>query len=249
MKILLCAIAVAGSSLAMADGAAKPKSCCAAPCRVVGGCCRKWWNPVQSTEDAPWKVIPYDIQMLSDDSLVKQRYVKCFDLIGKSTKSWIRKDYAARRVFFDGNLWEGERKKLEDALNRNTRLSREPAVTKEEVLKMAEEMVIYGRGLTVGNSCGIGIREVADLYRFDNVSRFLKDASEYSRYRRKGFAKPYPSDDPEFRDFEKLVKLLNPVEWGEFRAKLAEMNKTYEDNQASEAAARRADKAKRKRLF
>lgn len=248
MKILLCVIAATGLFLARADCAAKSKSCCTAPRRIIGGCCRKWWNPIQSTEDAPWKVVPYDIQMLSDDSLVKQRYVKCFDLIGKSTKSWIRKDYAARRVFFEGSLWEGERKKLEDALNRNTRLSREPAVTKEEVLKMAEEMVIYGRGLTVGNSCGIGIREVADLYRFDNVSRFLKDATEYSRYRRKGFAKGYPSDDPEFRDFETLVKLMNPVEWDEFRAKLAEMNKTYEDNQAREAAARRA-KAKRKRSF
>lgn len=248
MRILLCVIAAVGSFFARADCAAKSKSCCTAPRRIIGGCCQKWWNPIQSTEDAPWKVVPYDIQMLSDDSLVKQRYVKCFDLIGKSTKSWIRKDYAARRVFLEGNLWEGERKKLEDALNRNTRLSREPAVTKEEVLKMAEEMVIYGRGLTVGNSCGIGIREVADLYRFDNVSRFLKDATEYSRYRRKGFAKGYPSDDPEFRDFETLVKLMNPVEWGEFRAKLAEMNKAYEDNQAREAAARRA-KAKRKRSF
>ena len=100
MRILLCAIAATGSLLAMADCAAK--SCRAASCRVIGGCCRKWWNPIQSTEDAPWKVVPYDIQMLSDDSLVKQRYVKCFDLIGKSTKSWIRKDYAARRVFFGG---------------------------------------------------------------------------------------------------------------------------------------------------
>lgn len=195
-----------------------------------GGCC-KVWSPVSSTEDAPWKKVPFDIQMLPDDSLVKQRYVKCFDLIGKSTKSWIRKDYAARHTFFEGKLWAAERKRLEAAINRNSRLSREPAVTKEDVLKLAEEMIIYGRGLTVGNPSGIGIREVADLYRFDKVARFLKDATEYSRYHRKGFAKAYPSEDPEFRDYETLIKRLNPVEWSEFRAKLAEMNRTYVKNQ------------------
>ena len=204
----------------------------------VGGCCRKAWGPVSSTEDAPWKKVPFDIQMLSDDSLVKQRYVKCFDLIGKSTKSWVRKDYAARRKFFDGKLWEGERKRLVAAIDRNTRLSREPAVTKQDVLKLAEEMVIYGRGLTVGNPSGIGIKEVAELYRFANVARFLKDATEYSRYRRKGFAKTYPSDNPEFRDFETLVKALNPVEWGEFRAKLAEMNLAYANDQVCRISAR-----------
>ena len=207
--------------------------CCGRQIRIASGrgcCCRKVWGPVASTEDAPWKNVPYDIQLLSDESLVKQRYVKCFDMIGKSTKSWVRKDYAARRAFFDGKLWAGERKRLEAAINRNTRLSRDPSVTKEDVLKLAEEMIIYGRGLTVGNPSGIGIREVAELYRFDKVARFLKDATEYSRYRRKGFAKTYPSDIPEFRDFETLVKLLNPVEWGEFRAKLAEMNLTYANN-------------------
>lgn len=215
------------------------KSCRTRTIRV-GGCCRKAWCPVASTEDAPWKKVPYDIQLLPDDSLVKQRYVKCFDLIGKSTKSWVRKDYAARRRFFDGKLWEGERKRLETSVNRNTRLSREPAVTKQDVLKLAEEMVVYGRGLTVGNPSGIGIKEVAELYRFDNVARFLKDATEYGRYRRKGFAKTYPSDNPEFRDFETLVKVLNPVEWGEFRAKLAEMNLTYANNQVCNVSVRRA---------
>ena len=89
--------------------------------------------------------------------------MKCFDLIGKSTKSWVRKDYAARRRFFDGKLWDGERKRLSAAIDRNTRRSREPAVTKQDVLKLAEEMVIYGRGLMVGNPSGIGIREIAEL--------------------------------------------------------------------------------------
>ena len=201
-----------------------------APVRVAYAC-RPKWNPILSTENAPWKVVPYDIRMLSDDSLVRQRYIKCFDLIGKSIKSWTRQKYASRRQFLDGKLWQSERKKLVAALNRNTRLARNPSVTKEEVLRMAEEMVVYGRGLMVGNSCGMGIKEVAELYRFDNVARFLKDATEYSRYHRKGFAKPYPTDNPEFRDFETLVKVLNPVEWKEFRTKLAEMNLTYANKQ------------------
>ena len=204
------------------------------PVRVAYACCQKW-NPILSTENAPWKVVPYDIQMLSDDSLVKQRYIKCFDLIGKSIKSWTRQKYASRRQFLDGKLWQSERKKLMAALDRNTRLSRDPAVTKEDVLKMAEEMVVYGRALMVGNSCGMGLREIADLYRFDNVGRFLKDAMEFQRYRRKGFAKEYPSELQEFKDFERLAKALNPVEWGEFRARLDEMNAMYQRNQTATA--------------
>ena len=204
------------------------------PVRVAHACCQKW-NPIQSTENAPWKVVPYDIQMLSDDSLVKQRYIKCFDLIGKSIKSWTRQKYASRRQFLDGKLWQSERKKLMAALDRNTRLSRDPAVTKEDVLKMAEEMVVYGRALMVGNSCGMGLREIADLYRFDNVGRFLKDAMEFQRYRRKGFAKEYPSELQEFKDFERLAKALNPVEWKEFRTRLAEMNLTYANSQICSA--------------
>ena len=205
-----------------------------APVRVVYACCQKW-NPIQSTENAPWKVVPYDIQTLSDDSLVKQRYIKCFDLIGKSIKSWTRQKYASRRQFLDGKLWQAERKKLVAALDRNKRLARDPAVTREDVLKMAEEMVIYGRALTVGNSCGMGLREIADFYRFDNVGKFLKDAMGFQRYRRKGFAKEYPSELQEFKDFECLAKALNPVEWKEFRTKLAEMNLTYANSQVCRA--------------
>ena len=205
-----------------------------APVRVAYACCQKW-NPIQSTENAPWKVVPYDIQMLSDDSLVKQRYIKCFDLIGKSIKSWTRQKYASRRRFLNGKLWQSERKKLVAALNRNTRLARDPAVTKEDVLKMAEEMVVYGRALTVGNSCGMGLREIAGLYRFDTVDKFLKDAMEFQRYRRKGFAKEYPSELQEFKDFERLAKALNPVEWGEFRIRLSEMNAECKRNQTATA--------------
>ena len=205
-----------------------------APVRVVYACCQKW-NPIQSTENAPWKVVPYDIQTLSDDSLVKQRYIKCFDLIGKSIKSWTRQKYASRRQFLNGKLWQAERKKLVAALDRNKRLARDPAVTREDVLKMAEEMVIYGRALTVGNSCGMGLREIADFYRFDNVGKFLKDAMEFQRYSRKGFAKEYPSELQEFKDFECLARALNPVEWKEFRTKLAEMNLTYANSQVCRA--------------
>lgn len=229
--LLLTILSLAFISAEAACAARLGGRCCRAAsgsCRItVGGPCRKTYGPVMSTEDAPWKVVPLDIQMLSDDSLTKKRFVKCFDLVPKSIKSWTRQKYDARNKFFNSRLWEVERKKLVAALDRNTRLSREPAVTKEEVLKMAEEMVIFGRGLTVGNSSGIGIKEVADLYRFQNVSRFLKDAMEFDRYRRKGFARPYPSDIQEFRDFETLIENLNPVEWREFRAKLADMNATY----------------------
>lgn len=205
-----------------------------APVRVAYACCQKW-NPIQSIENAPWKVVPYDIQMLSDDSLVKQRYIKCFDLIGKSIKSWTRQKYASRRQFLNGKLWQAERKKLVAALDRNTRLARDPSVTKEDVLKMAEEMVVYGRALTVGNSCGLGLREIAGLYRFDTVDKFLKDAMEFKRYSRKGFAKEYPSGLQEFKDFERLAKALNPVEWDEFRIRLSKMNAVYKRNQAAAA--------------
>ena len=236
MNKLAIVIALASVSVLSSQAACGGKKCGVQRTVRVGGCCQKYWGPIQSTENAPWKVVPYDIQMLSDDSLVKQRYVKCFDLIGKSVKSWTRQKYASRRKFFDGKLWQSERKKLIAVLDRNTRLARDPAVTKEEVLKMAEEMVVYGRALTVGNSCGMGMREIADLYRFDNVGKFLKDAMEFQRYRRNGFAKEYPSELQEFQDFERLAKALNPVEWGEFRTRLGELNALYRRNQDATAS-------------
>lgn len=228
-------IALVAVSALSSQAACCGKKCGAQRTIKVGGCCQKYWNPIQSTENALWKVVPYDIQMLSDDSLVKQRYIKCFDLIGKSIKSWTRQKYASRRQFLDGKLWQAERRKLVAALDRNTRLARDPSVTKEDVLKMAEEMIVYGRALTVGNSCGMGLREIADLYRFDTVGKFLKDAMEFQRYRRKGFAKEYPSELQEFKDFECLARALNPVEWGEFRTRLGEMNAVYKRSQAATA--------------
>ena len=66
-------IALAAVSALSSQAACFGKKCCVQRAIKVGGCCQKYWNPIQSTENAPWKVVPYDIQMLSDDSLVKQR--------------------------------------------------------------------------------------------------------------------------------------------------------------------------------
>lgn len=71
--------------------------CCGRQIRIASGrgcCCRKVWGPVASAEDAPWKNVPYDIQLLSDESLVKQRSLSeervCKSLAGVARRTVVR---------------------------------------------------------------------------------------------------------------------------------------------------------------
>ena len=207
----------------------------------VGGCCNKqYWT--SSSEDAPWKVVPEDIQALPDTSTLKKKYVKAFDLVPKTVKSWIRQSYAKRQTYFESKMWAAEKAKLEKALARNTRIEREGYITREDVVEMAEQMLVYGRALKFGGMADGNIRDVADRYGFKKVSEFLKDTMDFKRFKKRGCDKVYPSDNPEFQRFDELMTAWHCAEWTEYRAKLVEMNNKYKENVQLAAKAKKGRK-------
>ena len=195
----------------------------------IGGCCRRYTSSFCS-ENAPWKVVPEDIQLLPDSSIFKKKYVKAFDLVPKTVKSWIRQSYTKRITFLNSEMWLANRAKLEQALARNKRIDREGYITRKDVLEMAEQMLIYGRALKFGGMADGNIREIAERYGFKRVSAFLKDTMDFKRYKRRGCDKVYPKNDPEFANFDKMMTEWHSAEWSEYRARLCELNKKYQRN-------------------
>ena len=205
---------------------------------VVGGCCRKWTR-FDSTEDAPWKVVPEDIQALPDTSTFREKYEKAFELVPKSVKSWIRQGFTKRYTYFKSKMWVAEKAKLETVLARNTRIDREGCITRAEVVEMAEQMLVYGRALKFGGMAVGNLREVADRYGFKRVSDFLKDTMDFKRFKKRGCGKVYPKEDPEFKAFDELMTAWHSTEWSEYRAKLEEMNKKFRENPQKARTAQR----------
>lgn len=177
------------------------------------------------------KYIPPDIAALPERSIIKQKYDKMFRIIPDPIRNWADKKYEDRRRFLEGPFWEKARASLVDKLSRmQGKLKKQPAVTEEEILKLAEETVRYGRGLVSGSFQEMPtFEEIAMVYKFNNVAKFLKKALDFDRYRSRGMEEVYP-DDPEFNDFETLAKALNENEWTEVRRRWEELNKKFEEN-------------------
>lgn len=177
------------------------------------------------------KYIPPDIAALSDGSLIKQKYDKMFHIIPDPIRNWADKKYEDRRRFLESPHWEKAQASLKDKLSRmHGKLDKEPAVTEDEVMKLAEEIVRYGRGLVSGAFQDMpNFEELANAYGFKNVAKFLKRTLQFDRYRNRGMEEVYP-ETPEFADFEALALAINPDEWNEVRRKWKELNDKFEAN-------------------
>ena len=218
------------------------RGCCPPKFVRVGGCCGNQQVCTVSSESVPGKVVPEDIQALPDSSILKQKYVKAFDLVPKSIKSWVRQSYAKRKTYLEGKMWASEKAKLEKNLARNTRMNREGYITAKDVVEMAEQMLVYGRALKFGGMADGDIRELANHYGFKKVSEFLKDTMDFKRYQKRGCAKVYPCDDPEFKCFDELMTAWHCNEWEEYRAKLVQLNNKYQENTQLAANAKKGRK-------
>lgn len=190
------------------------------------------------------KYIPPDIRALPDSSLIKQKYDKIFHIIPNPIRNWADKKYEDRRRFLESPHWQKAKSSLKDKISRmGGKLEKEPAVTEEEVMKLAEEIVTYGRGLVSGAWPQVpGFEELADAYGFKNVAKYLKKALQFDRYRHRGMEETYP-ETPEFADFETLALVINPDEWKEVRGKWKALNEKFEENvQAGTAVRKNAKK-------
>lgn len=177
------------------------------------------------------KYIPPDIAALPNTSLIKQKYDKMFHIIPDPIRNWADKKYEDRRRHKESKFWEAQKTSLKDKISRmHGKLDKDPAVTEEEVMKLAEEIITYGRGLATGAFQEMPtFEELAELYGFKNVAKFLKKALQFDRYKNRGMEEKY-LETPEFVDFEVLALAINPDEWHEVRRRWTELNEKFEAN-------------------
>ena len=123
-------------------------------------------------------------------------------------------------------------KKMTDKLSQHVaqakrRLGADPAVTPKEVMTTYYELVRYGRPLVCGEMRHVSLRELASTCRFPNVEKFLDEFENVERGKsvKRGFARTYPSKDPEFRDFATLAGKVKKDSWNDFIVRLAELNR------------------------
>ena len=176
--------------------------------------------------------LPPDIANMPASSLVRRKYEKMFfDIIPKTIRNWQDKDYKERSRYLVSPQWTQVRDAFAAKLKTmHNKLDRDPAVTEEEVLKLADEMVVYGRGLVKGNFPQMPtFREIAEAYGFTEVEKFLKKALDVDRFRHTGMAQKYLETD-EFKDFDKLAGVLSPDDWAEYRNRWRQLNALYENN-------------------
>lgn len=200
-------------------------------CVRIGGCCKKTtWSSMMSGHQCS-REMPPDIQQLSENSIVKQKYWKMFRIIPKTIRNWQDKEYKERKRYLESEHWAKAKADLAMKLkNMHGKMDKDPAVTEEDVMRLAEEMVTYGRGLVKGSFPEMPtFKDFADLYGFTEVSKFLKKALDLDRFRHTGMQQVY-ADTCEFVDFDRLAKVLNQDEWMEYRQRWRELNSLYENN-------------------
>ena len=179
------------------------------------------------------RIVPPDISRLPAHSLVREKYEKMFEIIPKPVRNWLDKKYAERKKYLDSDAWKKNAKRnLAEKLRKmHGRLDKEPAVSEEEVIAFAEEMLTYGRGLAHGSFEELPtFYEMAQGYGFTEVAKFLKKALDVDRYEHRGMEEVYPETDSEFVAFDTLAQELNGSEWKEFRRRWTELNEKFEAN-------------------
>ena len=211
---------------------------CAAPSngadcgvRRIGGCCKKTTHSSMMSGHRVAREMPPDIENMPENSIARRKYWKMFRIIPKPIRNWQDKEYKERKRHMESVHWEKQKSDLAIKLkNMHGKMDTDPAVSEEDVMRLAEEMLIYGRGLVRGMFPDMPtFKEMAEMYGFTEVAKFLDKALDVDRYRHTGMEMRYGETD-EFKDFDTLAKTLNPGEWSEYRKRWQELNLFYENN-------------------
>ena len=190
--------------------------------------------------------IPPDILALPDAALVKQKIKKIYDLMPKPILNRAVGSYFDRRRYYLSEQWKKDFKRLEHTIA-NTSIKRrlaknDPVVTAAEMLRVAEELIIYGRPLDCGSFNPMpSFSDLAKYYGFWWVENFLREnnALDTKRNDANGMRQAWPEpDEPrmeEFRDFDILAQKVNASEWSELRAEWARQHAKYKELEKARA--------------
>lgn len=175
-----------------------------------GGCCRKFWIVHPRPEFNP----PEDIATLPERE--QQKFVKMFRLVPDPVKVKSTQNYTGRMAFMHSPQYVAITNKLAAKLARSAKmLAAEPSVAAEEVMKMCNDTIIYGRSLIMGSVGSVSLAGLAEKYRFKNAGRTVERLDDTRNFRH-GLMEGYPHGEPECRDFETLARTVNPSQWQTF---------------------------------
>jgi len=186
-------------------------------CRVGGKCKKYSW-----TGEVPeWKRLPDDCQFLPKEEY--ERFKEAMELIPQKVRKQAAKKFKQRVEYLKRPNAKRDRNEFVAKLARRSVCQRRK-VSDEYVLKIYDDMLVYGRPLILGfTECEL--TWLADQYGFTNVSKFVKKVLSTSEKKRRNWQ--YPMDDQEFKAFSELARMAAGKEWREFENRLLKMNNTY----------------------
>ena len=174
-------------------------------------------------EDPSGRPLPDDLETLPNRQ--KLLMSKAYNLLPVQVLSVAGNDYDRRRAYLASQSYADLKKSLSIRLKKNMRvLAADPAVAPEDILKMCDEVVRFGRPLVFGDMRSVGLPELASRYGFKAVERFVLEVED-GKTSKTGFSAEYPKRIPEFRDYAILAQKACPSRWEALRARLDELNK------------------------
>jgi len=170
------------------------------------------------------RALPEDFSSLPNRMRVKMG--KMYDLLPVQVLAMSARSYRQRAAYVTSAQYAKVRGTLEGKLSKAVgKISSDPAVTVAEVVKLADEMVRFGRPLVAGDLRAVSLQQLASRHGYDNVEKFVRIVED-SQYARSGKSMVWPSAQPEFRDFALLASALYKDRWLDFLARVQAPSRT-----------------------
>ena len=162
--------------------------------------------------------LPADFVSLPNRQRLK--FGKMYDLLPVQVIAISGRDYRQRADYAASAQYAKVKDALVGKLSKDARkLSADPAVTVEEILKLADDIVRFGRPLVAGDMRNVSLQTLASRHGYVNVEKFVRTVED-SQYVRSGKQMEWPGKLPEFRDFEHLAKTVYKDRWNAFLVRL-----------------------------
>ena len=169
-------------------------------------------------EDNASRPIPDDLCTLPKRQTV--RIGKIYDLLPAQVLSYAQRTYSQRVTYLTSGRYQVVKQKLAEQLKKNIRkLEADPRVGMDDVLKMCDEVLRFGRPLVFGDMRHVSLVELARQYNFPAVEKFLEKVED-DNYLLCGTVLEYNDTSSEFRDFESMARMACIERWKALQKRL-----------------------------
>jgi len=158
--------------------------------------------------------------LLSLPNRVRLKIGKMYDLLPVQVVAVSEREYKQRVSYASSPQYAKVKGELATKLSKDTRrMSADPAVTAADILKLSDEVVRFGRPLVAGDMRDVSLQMLASSHGYPNVEKFVRIVED-SQYVRSRKPMKWPSNQPEFCDFEQLAKAMYKNRWQLFQTRL-----------------------------